>query len=151
MLATLTPALGFLLIALLLIATELLVMQFSFFWFFFVGLAALITALVCWIMPDLSWTLATALFLLTALATVTVLFPVLKRWQNRQTSIPGHDAIGQSVKVLTPISSTAAGRVLWSGSEWSATKAGDEADFKAGESAIIRQIEGISLIVGRQR
>ncbi len=144
-----TPAIFFLLIALVFIATELLVMQFSVFWFFIVGLGALATSLVAWLLPGLSWTMVTGLFVVMSAVSAGVLLPMLKRWQAEPAVLAGHDAIGQRAEVLKTVSSAGNGRVMWSGSEWPARTMSGETDFQVGETVIIREVEGITLIVGR--
>lgn len=146
---SITPAVLFLLIAVVFIATELLVMQFSIFWFFIMGLGALAASLVAWLFPGLSWTVVTGLFVVMSAASAGVLLPILKRWQKKPAVLAGHDAIGQEVEVLQTVSATSSGRVMWSGAEWPARTVSGEADFQIGDTVIIRQVEGITLIVGR--
>ncbi|CAA6815400.1 MAG: Unknown protein [uncultured Thiotrichaceae bacterium] len=143
-----TPAILFLLIAVIFIATELLIMQFSIFWFFIMGLGALAASLVAWLFPGLSWTVVTGLFVVMSAVSAGVLLPILKRWQAKPAVVAGHDAIGQRAEVLQPVSSARNGRVMWSGTEWSARTVSGEADFQVGETAIIREVDGITLIVG---
>lgn len=145
---SITPAVLFLLIAVVFIATELLVMQFSIFWFFIMGLGALVTSLIAWLFPGLSWTATTGLFVVLSALSAAVLLPILKRWQKKPAVLAGHDAIGQEVEVLKTVSATSSGKVMWSGAEWPARTVSGEADFQAGDFAIIRKIEGITLIIG---
>lgn len=144
-----TPAFLYLLIAVALIGAELLIMQFSVFWFLFFGLGALITSLICWVAPELSWFSSTLIFIVASLLVSLVLYPILRRWQNKPSPIAGNDAIGQSGVVLEAITSDKQGKVNWSGSEWPAQLADGEQDFAVGDTAIIKQLEGIRLIVGR--
>lgn len=144
-----TPALTFLFIALALIATELLIMQFSVFWFLFFGVGALVTSLLCWLFPGFGWTIAWGLFLVSSLLSAALLYPPLKRWQAQPSPLAGNDAIGQTAEVIEPISASSQGKVTWSGSDWPAQLAQGEAEFSKGETAVIRKIEGIRLIVGR--
>lgn len=144
-----TPALFYLFVAVGLIGTELLIMQFSVFWFLFFGLGALVTSVVAWLAPELSWFLATLLFLIASLGVSAVLYPMLRKWQDKPSPIAGNDAIGQKVKVIEAISSQVRGKVLWSGSEWPAEVDNSEDSFAKGDSAVIRKLEGIRLIVGK--
>lgn len=146
---SLSPAVFFLLVAAAFIATELLIMQFSIFWFFIVGLGALATSLVAWLLPELSWTMVTGLFVVLSTLSAFLLLPILKRWQEKPAVLAGHDAIGQQVEVTKLVSSDNTGRVMWSGSAWPARTAQGEADFQVGDTAVIREVEGITLIVGR--
>jgi membrane protein implicated in regulation of membrane protease activity len=143
------PAFFFLLLALALIGTELLIMQLSVFWFLFIGLGALIASLAAWLIPEMSWSVATGIFIVSSVLVSAVLYPFLKKWQDQPAVIPGNDAIGQKVKVIAAISTDKDGRVSWSGTDWSAQLAEGEAAFELGESAIIRRLTGIHLIVGR--
>jgi membrane protein implicated in regulation of membrane protease activity len=144
-----TPALFFLLLALGLIGTELLIMQLSVFWFLFIGLGALLASLAAWLIPEMSWAVATGIFVVSSVVVSAVLYPFLKKWQDQPAVIPGNDAIGQKVNVIQAISAAKDGRVSWSGTDWSARLAEGEAGFESGESAIIRKLVGIHLIVGR--
>lgn len=144
-----TPALFYLIIAIGLIGTELLIMQLSVFWFLFVGVGALIASLVAWAMPELSWAVVTAIFLLASVVVSIGLYPMLKRWQDKPSALAGHDAIGQTAKVTEAISVAKPGKVVWSGSEWAAQTVEGEADFHIGDDAVIKDLRGIRLIVGR--
>ena len=144
-----TPAFLFLLVAVGLICTELVIMQFSVFWFLFFGLGAAVTSIVCWAFPDLSWFFSTLIFLVASLAVSALLYPVLRKWQNKPSPIAGNDAIGQSVEVIEAISAQQTGKVIWSGTDWAAQPADSEASFAVGDTAVIVKLEGIRLIVGR--
>lgn len=144
-----SPALVFLLIAVGLLATELLVMQFSFFWFLFFAIGALITSLILWVMPDLGWSAAWGMFFVASLLTSAVLFPALKRWQAKPSPLSGNDAIGQKAKVVEPITQAKSGKVLWSGTEWPAQIEAGAENLGAGDTVVIRKLEGIRLIVSR--
>lgn len=144
-----TPALFYLMLAAGLIITELLIMQLSVFWFLFIGLGALIASLAAWIVPEMSWVWATGIFIVASIGVSAALYPVLKRWQDKPAVIPGNDAIGQKTKVVEAISSDRPGKVTWSGTEWPAQSVEGEAEFNVGDTAIIRKLEGIRLIVGR--
>lgn len=144
-----SPALFYLLLAVALIGLELLIMQLSVFWFMFIGLGALLTSLVGWIYPEMSWVSATGLFLLASLVISLALYRPLKRWQDKPGPMPGNDAIGQAAEVTEAITNDKAGKVLWSGTEWPAELADNEAAADTGEQVVIRELEGIRLIVGR--
>lgn len=143
-----TPALFYLLLALGLIGTELLIMQLSVFWFLFVGLGALAASLSAWLIPSMSWVAVTSVFLVSTIIFSALLYPRLKKWQSKPAPIAGNDAIGQSTTVIEAISADNPGKVIWSGTEWPAQVASGEADLKVGDSAVIRDMRGIRLIVG---
>lgn len=144
-----SPAMFYLIVAVALIGAELVIMQFSVFWFLFFGLGALVAALAAWAVPELSWFVTTAIFLFSSLGITALLYPMLKKWQNQPAPIAGNDAIGQEVKVIEAISADSTGKVLWSGSDWPAQLAKGESDFAVGDSAKIKRLDGIRLIVGR--
>lgn len=144
-----SPALFYLLLAVGLISTELLIMQFSVFWFLFFGLGALAASLAAWLVPELSWFASTLIFVIGSLGVAAALYPMLKKWQQAPSPIAGNDAIGQKVEVVEAISPEKNGKVTWSGTEWPAQANSAEDSFSKGESAFIRKLEGIRLIVGR--
>lgn len=145
-----SPAAFYLILAVILIGSELLILQLSVFWFLFFGIGALIVAMVSWFMP-LSWLASTGLFLGSSLLMALLLFPALRKWQAKPSPIAGNDAIGQQVQVIETISTDSNGKVLWSGSDWNAQLADSEQEIVAGETAIIVKLEGIRLFVGRKQ
>jgi len=144
-----TPGILFLIIGVALISAELLIMQFSVFWFMFFGVGALLTAVVAWFFPEISWFASTALFLVTSLGVAAGILPLLKKWQDQPSPIAGNDAIGQRAKVIEAISNERLGKVTWSGTEWPAQISEGEANFAIGDTVTIQKLEGIRLIVGR--
>ncbi len=144
-----SPAMFYLIMAVALIGAELLIMQFSVFWFLFFGIGALVASVVAWVVPDLSWFASTLIFLVSSLVITAVLYPMLKKWQNQPSPIAGHDAIGQTVDVIEAIGANSEGKVQWSGSDWPARLADGESEITEGETATIKHVEGIRLIVGR--
>ena len=144
-----TPGFLFLIIGVALISIELIIMQFSAFWFLFFGIGALVAAIVAWFFPELSWFASTALFLGASLGVAAILYPMLKKWQNQPSPIAGNSVIGQRAKVIEAITSDQLGKVSWSGTEWPAQIREGETSFAVGEMAVIQKLEGIRLIVGR--
>jgi len=144
----LTPNQFFLILGLAAIAAELVIFQFSLFWLFFVGLAALIVALAGMVVGDLSWVVAFAIFVV-ALAVVTVaLYKPLIRWSKKSQSTKGNTAIGQKVKVIETISPGQQGKVFWSGTDWIAElEQGCEETLEPDQTATITHLEGIRLTV----
>jgi len=144
-----TPASLFLIIAAILIGTELLIMQFSVFWLMFFGLGALLTSAVCWLMPELGMTAAVSIFFVSSLIVSAALYPMLKRWQNKPAPLAGNDAIGKSATVVESIPAGGSGKVFWSGVNWPAENADQNRAFEVGETVTIQKLEGIRLIVGK--
>ena len=145
-----TPAFFYLLVAVGLISTELLIMQFSAFWFMFFGIGALVAALTGWLIPTLSFTAASAIFLGSSLLVAALLYPVLKKWQAQPAPIAGNDAIGQVAVVTEPISANKTGKVSWSGTDWPAQVGDADASYEVGAKVVIKKLEGIRLIVGEK-
>jgi membrane protein implicated in regulation of membrane protease activity len=144
-----TPDIFFLLVGVALIAVELLIVQFSVFWFLFFGLGALIASLVCWLLPELGWTPSIGLFFVASVVTSAALYPPLRKWQAKPSSLPGHDAIGQRARVVVAITADSPGKVLWSGTEWAAEVADPGEALAVGDTVLIRRLEGIRLFVSR--
>lgn len=142
----------FLVIGVGLLAVELLVFQFTTFWLFFIGIGALIAAAFAWFVGDASYLMTTLVFVIASAAVTALLFSPLRRWQQQPSSISGNNAVGQKVIVKNPVSNGSGGLVSWSGSDWQAELAGDQQDeIGAGESAYVVAVEGIKLVVARQR
>lgn len=142
------PTLFFLTLAVALIAFEIAVMQFSTFWFFYIGLGAAMTALLLWMMPDLGWIGAMGIFVVATVVITLLLNKPLRKWQQQPGAIAGNDAVGQSVDVLQDISLEKPGKVSWSGSEWHAELApSSSSSLKQGERAKIADMHGITLVV----
>ena len=144
-----TPAILFLIIAATLIGTELLIMQFSVFWLMFFGLGALLTSALCWLMPELSMTAAAGAFFVSSLIVSALLYPMLKKWQNKPAPLAGNDAIGKSAIVVEAMPAGGSGKVSWSGVDWPAENTDQSQAFQAGDNVTIQKLEGIRLIVGR--
>lgn len=144
-----SPAIFYLVVAVVLIAAELLIMQFSVFWFLFFGIGALVASVVAWAIPEISWFMSTVVFLLASIATAVALYPMLRKWQDKPSPIAGNDAIGQRVTVIKAITLSKEGQVSWSGADWPARTEGEDIGFEEGDTAVIKRLEGIRLIVGR--
>lgn len=143
-----SPFYFFLGTAVLLFALELAIFQLSVFWFLFAAIGASITAAVCWLFPETSWTAAMGYFAAATLVVVVLMYPLLRRLQNQKGGMSGHDAVGQQVTVLKAISKGQTGRVEWSGRDWEAKMAsGVESSLAIGDEAVIDSVEGIGLIV----
>lgn len=129
------------------IVIEVAIMQLSTFWFLYIGLGSVITALLLWFFPDFGWAAGFGIFVVMTVAITLLLNRPLKQWQQKPGAIAGNDAIGQSVDVLQEISTDKPGKVSWSGSEWHAELAPDAATIEAGQSAKIVSMHGITLVV----
>ncbi len=143
-----TPFLFYLIAAVILIVLELLVFQLSVFWLLFLGAGALAAAALSYVYADAGWILTTAVFVLSTAVIAMVAYRPLKRWQSRPGEMPGNDAIGQQVVVLSDIGPGAAGTVQWSGTDWRAElDTSADAVLEKGSTATIIRLEGITLTV----
>ena len=145
---TLSPFIVFLTAGILLVVTELLVFQLSVFWIIFLGAGALVAAGFAYIAPEAGWMATTAVFVVATIVVAAGSYRPLKRWQNQPAAMPGHDAIGQQVEVLTPISIGEPGTVSWSGTDWRAElDVQSEGALQPGSQATIVKLDGITLTV----
>ena len=143
-----TPFTLFFALAVLLLAIEILVLQFSVFWVAFFGLGALVAAIAAHFFPGLSWVGATAVFVIASAVICVGLFKPLRKWQSGPAALAGNDAIGQRVSVLKPVTLGSAGQVFWSGTEWRAELAEGESDeIEEGAEAEIVSLSGITLYI----
>jgi len=144
----LSPFWLFLIAGVALVAIELIVFQFSTFWLLFIGLGALVAAAYAWILGDVSYTSAVAVFLISSVAITALLYAPIRRWQTKPSSMAGNDAVGQSVEVVEVIERGKGGSVVWSGSDWQAELAeGESGPLLVGETATVAAVKGIRLIV----
>lgn len=143
----LSPFAFYLTVAVALIAAELLIFQLSVFWFLFIGFGALISAVVAWFFPEASWLITTSVFVASSLVISLVLYPPLKKWQQKPSAIAGNDAIGQTVEVVVAVTSDKSGEVTWSGTRWGAALANGSQPLSVGDIGIITGMEGIMLRV----
>ncbi|MCP4842246.1 MAG: hypothetical protein GY887_11000, partial [Halieaceae bacterium] len=118
------------------------------FWLLFLGAGALAAAAVAFVYQDAGWILTTAVFVLSTAVVAFIAYRPLKRWQSRPGKMPGNDAIGQQVVVLSDIGPGAAGTVQWSGTDWRAElDASTDVVLAKGSTATIIGLEGITLTV----
>lgn len=145
---TITPFWLFLILGVVLLVIELLVFQFTTFWLFFIGLGALVAAGFAWITGGATLLSTTAVFVVASAAITALLYVPIRRWQSAPSTISGNNAVGQKVMVKTQITTTQAGTVTWSGSDWQTELAeGSETELEPGQTARVAQVQGIRLIV----
>ena len=148
MAGTITPFWLFLILGVVLLATELLVFQFTTFWLFFIGLGALVAAAFAWGVGGSSMLVTTGVFVVASALITAVLYAPIRKWQNTPGPISDNNAVGQKVVVKSTISPVSGGTVSWSGSEWQAELVeGSERELVAGQTARVVSVEGIRLIV----
>lgn len=141
------PFLFFLILAVALIVSEILIFNLSVFWFLFVGLGALITAVVSWLVPEITWLFAILTFVISTSIISAALYKPLKRFQTKKGPMAGNDAVGQTVTAVSDVENKKAGTVDWSGAQWTARLASGSEVVKEGELAKIKRVEGIVLYV----
>jgi membrane protein implicated in regulation of membrane protease activity len=143
-----SPFLFYIILGVALITFELLVFGMSVFWFLFIGLGALVAAVVAWQLPEISWLMATGTFVIASAIISGALYVPLKRWQQKPSVMSGKsDAIGQSVEALTEITTEKSGSVSWSGAKWEAKLATGSEPLQEGDNAEITKLGGIVLWV----
>ncbi len=140
----------FLVVGVGLLATELLVFQFTTFWLFFIGLGALVAACYAWLSGDPSYLISTIVFVLASAVITALLYRPLRRWQNQPSDMAGNNAVGQRVAVKQAVRQDQAGVVNWSGSDWEAELAGGQTEeIPVGDFARVVSVEGIRLQVSK--
>ncbi len=123
------------------------VTSFSFF-FLFLGVAALLTALFAWVglLPTTAWQMV--FFGVSSL----ILLVTLRKWlKNKFTRKEGGrksyvEFVGDPVVVVKDIPLHGEGRISYRGSEWIAINI-DEVELKAGMQAYIHHMDGIKVYV----
>lgn len=145
---SLNPFWLFLFAGVALVAIEMLVFQFTTFWMFFLGLGALVAAAYAWLSGDVTYTAATAVFLIASVAFTALLYAPIRRWQKQPSGLEDNNAIGQRVEVTETVGPSNQGTVTWSGSDWQAELAkGETATLNVGDNAIVVSVKGIRLFV----
>lgn len=142
------PVYFFLVLGLAAILIEIVLLQLTTFWLLFIGLGALVSALVMYLFPSMGWAGGAATFVVVTSLTTLVLYKPLRKWQKAPSPIQGNDALGQRVSVIEEISPDQPGKVEWSGADWDAELAsGATESIEAGSEAEIVEMTGITLIV----
>lgn len=143
-----TPFTLFFALAVLLLAIELLVLQFTVFWVAFFGMGALVAAICVHFFPALDWGGTTVVFVVASAAICFALFRPLRKWQSGPAAAAGNDAIGQRVSVIKTVAHGAPGQVHWSGTDWRAELAeGESEKIEGGAQAEIVALSGITLYI----
>lgn len=136
----------YLLLGVVLLVTELVVLQLSAVWFLFLGLGACTASLAAWVF-GFGWQGSTAVFIGASVGYVALLHAPMRRWLDSAGSMPGSDAIGQRVKITEPVPAGGRGKASWSGSEWDVQGVDGAAEIPVGAEARIVAVDGITLTV----
>ncbi len=144
----LNPFWLFLIIGIALIATEVLVFQFTAFWLFFIGLGSLVAAGYAFLSADVTYTATLIVFLVASVAFTILFFAPIRRWQKKPSAMSGNNAVGQQVTIKESVGPSRRGTVSWSGSDWQAELAqGESATLSVGDAATVVSVEGIRLLI----
>lgn len=141
-----TQVWGWLIFAIVMMVVEAATVSLTSIWLAAGGLAAAVTAMI------------TDRFLIQLLVCAVVSFvlliatrPLADRWINRQTVPTNVDAvIGQSGVVLRDVRRMEYGEVKVNGQTWTAMLAPESEEVSAGEVVIVKAVEGVRLIVGKE-
>lgn len=142
------PVYFFLLLGIVAILIEIIVLQLATFWLLFIGIGALVASLLLYLMPGIGWVGGAAIFVATTVVVTLLLYRPLRAWQTAPSPIQGDTARGQSVEIIEEISAETSGKVMWSGTEWTAElKPGENKVLEVGDRAEIVEMTGITLVV----
>ncbi len=133
---TLWLAIGF-----FLLAAELLTTGFV---FIFLGIGALLTAILLFLGIELSMSAQVISFVLLSFGTMLILRKPLQRKFNQSSKEEYNDFKGQACEVLTWNSENQSGTVKYRGSQWQAMSS---QSFQVGQIAIIESVDGITLTI----
>jgi len=133
---TLWLAIGF-----FLLAAELLTTGFV---FIFLGIGALLTAILLFLGIELSISAQVISFVLLSFGTMLILRKPLQRKFNQSSKEEYNDFKGQSCEVLTWNSENQSGTVKYRGTQWQAKSS---QPFQVAQLATIESIDGITLTI----
>ena len=123
------------------------------FAFFFAGLGALATALICYFHSTTAASLTQQLLVFSAMSLLSLLFirPRTLRFIHRNgIRLDGPDVlIGKQAKALTNLQRNGieTGKVQFEGTEWSAFPIEDSPDIPSGSVVEVARVEGLTLYV----
>lgn len=135
-----------LILVILMIVVEVATYQLVAVWFALGAAVALIVSLF-----DLSTTVQILVFVIVSLIALVLSRPMVKKLQSAPKEKTNADRIiGQTAKVLQPITPDQKGRVEVDGQDWAAAAQNKGDSFAAGEDVTIIRIEGVTLYVQKQ-
>lgn len=128
-----------------LIVVEVATYQLVAVWFALGAAVALIVSLF-----NLSTTVQIMVFVIVSLIALILSRPLVKKLQSSPKEKTNADRIiGQTARVLQPITLDQKGRVQVDGQDWSAAAQNKGESFAAGEDVTIVRIEGVTVYVQR--
>jgi membrane protein implicated in regulation of membrane protease activity len=134
-----------LILGVLLLIAEL--MSVSFF-FAFLSIGALLTALLSWL--NITTTLNMQLLAFSVISIGSLLFlrkPLQKVFLKNGKTVEYNEYVGDKATVVTAIPANGEGKVFYRGTEWAAKSDTGQA-IDESSIVIIRELDGIKLIVG---
>ena len=128
------------------IVIEAATVQLVTVWFVFGALAALITELF-----GGNLTIQLVVFTIVSITAIVLMRPVVKRWMSKNYNPTNADrCIGKTALVVENIDNSAeSGAVKINGVIWTARSAGGE-NISSNEQVIIKEIDGVKLIVEKK-
>ena len=139
------PWWGWIILGLMLLGSELLVIDAGFY-LVFIGIAAAITGLVA--LADLGLELWHQWMLFSVLALVLMVLFRKKLYAKLRGAGVGYETgpAGEIVTVGEALEPGARGRIAYRGTEWTIVNASDQA-FSAGQQVQISRVDGLTLIL----
>jgi inner membrane protein len=135
-----------LIVGVLLLIAEL--MSVSFF-FAFLSIGAMITALLSWVGITPTLDLQLLAFALVSVSSLLLLRkPLQKIFLKNGKSVEYNEYIGDKATVVSTIPFNGEGKVFYRGTEWAA-KSDNNEPIEATTTVIIKQLDGIKLTVGK--
>lgn len=143
------PPIILLIIGIILICIEILILQMVIGWLIIIGGAALLSALLLWLLPDIGWFFSILLFCFIATLSTLLLLKPVKRWQTAASPMPPRDIVGHKVVVTEAVSADQQGKITWSGTQWNARldSSSPNERIEVDQEAEIVSMTGITLIV----
>ncbi|MDF9825578.1 membrane protein implicated in regulation of membrane protease activity [Breznakia sp. PF5-3] len=137
---------GWIILFFVICAFEVATQQLVAIWF---ASASLICVFLSYLGVDFSIQLI--VFIIVSIATLVILRPyAMKRLNTSTVSTNANEIIGKTAIVINDFDPlTKEGRVMIEGMDWAA-KTNDDSELKKGNEVIVKQIEGVKVIVTRE-
>ncbi|MBP5208886.1 MAG: NfeD family protein [Clostridia bacterium] len=126
-------------------AIEAATPQLTSIWFALGAVAALVTSFIA---PDLWW-LQLIVFIVVSAVAVVLTRPLARKYLNKnKVSVNADRFVGAEGVVIQPINNVLGeGQIKSQGTVWSARTESDEETIDAGQTVVIKRIEGVKVIV----
>lgn len=145
---TVNMVISWLVVMAFLIAIELATMGLTTIWFACGALAAAVAAAF-----DVVFWVQVVLFILVSFAVLLAVRPVAVKYFNKDRTLTNIESmIGRQAVVISEIDNLqSVGQVNVGGMEWSARSVSDDIDIPVGRIVIIRNVDGVKLIVEEKK